>query len=106
MPRLDWQMWFAALEAEGLPPDPQATTAWLEREDVWLGRLVVALLRGEQPVLDLLAPSPVDGPTRYVRLTLWQYRFSDGGRDWWVRRSVGMLAGPFALSQSAATAGP
>jgi lipase maturation factor 1 len=99
MPRLDWQMWFAALEAEGLPPDPEATAAWLEREDVWLQRLVVALLRGERPVLDLLAPSQLDGaPPRYVRLTSWQYRFSGGGPDWWVRQRAGVLTGPFALS--------
>ena len=105
MPRLDWQMWFAALEAEGLPPDPAATTAWLEREDVWLGRLVVGLLRGERAVVDLLAAGQFEGaPPRYVRLRLWQYRFSDGGRDWWVRRPVGVLAGPFALPRSAAAA--
>ncbi len=107
MPRLDWQMWFAALEAESLPPDPEAATAWLEREDVWLQRLVVALLRGERPVLDLLAPSQLDeAPVRYVRLTSWQYRFSDGGPDWWVRRPAGVLAGPFALSPAEASTGP
>ena len=105
MPRLDWQMWFAALEAEALPPDPEATTAWLEGEDVWLQRLVVALLRGERPVLDLLAPSQFEEAPRYVRLRLWQYRFSDGGRDWWVRRPVGVLAGPFALPRPAGEAG-
>jgi hypothetical protein len=106
MPRLDWQMWFAALEAEALPPDPAATAAWRGREDVWLERLVVALLRGERPVLDLLAPGQLEGaPPRYVRLVLWQYRFSDGGPDWWVRRRVGVLAGPFALSP-AVSAGP
>ncbi len=102
MPRLDWQMWFAALRAEDLPPDPEATTAWLEREDVWLGRLVIGLLRGERAVAGLLAPGQFEGePPRSVRLTLWQYRFSDGGRDWWVRRPLGVLAGPFALPPSA-----
>jgi hypothetical protein len=107
MPRLDWQMWFAGLEAEALPPDPEDAAGWLQGEEVWLGRLVVALLHGERSVLGLLAPGQFGGgPPRYVRLTLWQYRFSDGGPDWWVRRRVGVLAGPFVLSPAAASAKP
>jgi predicted DCC family thiol-disulfide oxidoreductase YuxK len=106
MPRLDWQMWFAALSAEALAPDREAAAGWLQGEEMWLGRVVVALLRGERPVLDLLAPGQFEGgPPRYVRLVLWQYRFSDGGPDWWVRRRVAVLAGPFALSPSAAVVG-
>jgi predicted DCC family thiol-disulfide oxidoreductase YuxK len=105
MPRLDWLMWFAALRAESLPLDRETTTAWLASEDVWLQQLVVALLRGERPVLDLLGPSPFGAvPPRYVRLSLWQYRFSDGGRDWWVRRRVGLLAGPLSLSMPGVSA--
>jgi hypothetical protein len=102
MPRLDWQMWFAALEAESLPPDPGAANAWLQGQEFWLQRLVVALLRGERPVVDLLVAGQFErAPPRCVRLTVWQYRFSDGGHDWWVRQRVGVLAGPFALAQSA-----
>jgi hypothetical protein len=86
-------MWFAALRAESLPRDPAAAATWLEREDAWLSRLLAALLRRDRPVLDLLAPSSLPGPPpRYVRLTLWQYQFSDGGRAWWTRRRVGVLA--------------
>jgi predicted DCC family thiol-disulfide oxidoreductase YuxK len=98
MPRLDWQMWFAALRAESLAGDPEATRLWLETEDVWLQRLLVALLQGEPRVLDLLGPSPFRGSRpRSVRLVLWEYRFTDRGSDWWVRRPVGVLAGPVAL---------
>jgi predicted DCC family thiol-disulfide oxidoreductase YuxK len=98
MPRLDWQMWFAALRAERLIGQPRATRAWLQRGDVWLGRLVVALLRGEPQVQSLLEPSPFgEAPPREVRLVLWQYRFSHGGEAWWVRERVGVLAGPFRL---------
>ena len=90
MPRLDWQMWFAALRAEGLVGDPEATRAWLDQEDFWLQRLLVATLRGEPRVLELLGPAPFGGrPPRYVRLVLWQYRFSDHGSDWWVRKRRG-----------------
>jgi predicted DCC family thiol-disulfide oxidoreductase YuxK len=98
MPRLDWQMWFAALRAEGLVGDPQGVEAWLSGEDVWLGRLLVALLRGDPQVEALLAPSPFGRtPPRYLRLVLWEYRFSDGGEAWWTRQRVGVLAGPLAL---------
>jgi hypothetical protein len=100
MPRLDWQMWFAALRAESLAPDPEAVRIWLDAEDVWLQRLLVALLRGEPSVLALLGPAPFGAERpRYVRLVLWEYRFTDRGSDWWERRRVGVLAGPLALSQ-------
>jgi hypothetical protein len=99
MPRLDWQMWFAALRAESLALDPQATRVWLGEEDVWLRRLLIALLRGEPSVLDLLGPAPFGvGRPKYVRLVLWQYRFTDRGTDWWARRRVGVLTGPLAVS--------
>jgi hypothetical protein len=102
MPRLDWQMWFAALRAEQVAGDPAAVQYWLQREDVWLARLLEALLRGEPRVRALLAPSPFgDEHPRSVRLVLWQYRFSRGGPDWWERTTVGVLAGPFALTPTA-----
>jgi lipase maturation factor 1 len=105
MPRLDWQMWFAALRAEPLARDPRAASAWLQRGDGWLGRLVVGLLRGEPEVLALLEPSPFgSSPPHAVRLVLWEYRFSDGGRAWWTRERVGVLAGPWRLPASATAA--
>jgi predicted DCC family thiol-disulfide oxidoreductase YuxK len=100
MPRLDWQMWFAALRAERIDGDPVATQEWLFEEDVWLQRLLAALLRGEPRVAELMDPSPFEAPPRFVRLVLWEYRFSEGGSDWWTRRRVGVLAGPLALSAS------
>jgi predicted DCC family thiol-disulfide oxidoreductase YuxK len=107
MPRLDWQMWFAALRAERLFGDPEATQAWLSSEDAWLGRLIVALLRGEPEIEALLGPLPFEStPPRYVRLVLWEYRFSDGGESWWVRQRVGVLAGPLGLSAAPQTASP
>jgi predicted DCC family thiol-disulfide oxidoreductase YuxK len=100
MPRLDWQMWFAALRAEGLAGNPEAARAWLEREDAWLGRLLVGLLRREPSVLALLEPAPPGAQRpRYVRLVLWQYRFTDHGDDWWARQRVGVLVGPLSLSR-------
>jgi predicted DCC family thiol-disulfide oxidoreductase YuxK len=107
MPRLDWQMWFAALGAERVIGDPVATDAWLMQDDRWLARLLVGLLRGEPRIRALLARSPFgETPPRFVRLVLWQYRFTSGGPEWWARERVGVLAGPFRLPAAPRTPPP
>ncbi|MGE3629878.1 MAG: lipase maturation factor family protein, partial [Sandaracinaceae bacterium] len=64
MPRLDWQMWFAALGDFGDSP--------------WLLRFMRRLLEGQPGVLDLLADDPFDGhPPRFVRARVYDYRFGD-----------------------------
>jgi lipase maturation factor 1 len=80
-PRLDWQMWFAALS-------PYDATPWFQAFEL-------RLLEGSPEVLDLLRANPFPAhPPRYVRARLYDYRFttaaerrSNGG--WWVRRLVG-----------------
>lgn len=73
MPRLDWQMWFAALDPAGAD---------------WLGSFVERLFEGEPAVLRLLgeAARPAE-PPRYVRLRLYDYAFSEPrtGARWWQR---------------------
>jgi hypothetical protein len=76
MPRLDWQMWFAAL-------DPG-------RAD-WLGSFVARLFEGEPAVLGLLGQASRQAePPRYVRLRLYDYTFSEPGAD----ASYGAARGP------------
>ena len=76
-PRLDWQLWFAALAPAEQNP--------------WLKWLVYSLLTGSEPVLALFEHDPFKGvPPRYVRASLYQYHFSDRAtRDetgqWWTR---------------------
>jgi hypothetical protein len=73
MPRLDWQMWFAAL-------DPGRAN--------WLGSFVARLFEGEPAVLGLLGEASRRAePPAYVRLRLYDYRFSDPGDGavWWRR---------------------
>jgi hypothetical protein len=82
MPRLDWQMWFAAL-------DPREAQRWLVP-------LVQRLLDGDQAVTRLLGPNPLAGPLRCIRLTYYQYRFSTRAERaatgvWWTRERVGDL---------------
>ncbi|MCM2358486.1 MAG: lipase maturation factor family protein [Geobacteraceae bacterium] len=80
-PRLDWQMWFAALDPRTIEP--------------WLGNLVVRLLEGASPVLALLARNPFpEGPPRFIRLTVYRYRFATAAARrreglWWEREPVG-----------------
>lgn len=77
-PRLDWQMWFAALQG-----DYQNT--------YWFLNFMGSLLRGNPEVLKLLADNPFpDTPPRYVRATLYNYRFTDFATKrsdgmWWDR---------------------
>lgn len=72
-PRLDWQMWFASLSSCQANP--------------WLLSLQRHLLLGTPAVRALFAGGPV-GPQRFVRATVWDYRFAPLGAKgvWWVAR--------------------
>jgi lipase maturation factor 1 len=76
-PRLDWQMWFAALGSFQNNP--------------WFVALAHRLLEGTPEVLALLAHNPFpDAPPRYLRATVYNYRFSDWDTRnetgaWWTR---------------------
>ncbi len=81
MPRLDWQMWFAALG-----PRP---------EQPWFEDFCGALLEGSAPVLALLGRDPFPGaPPRFLRARLYAYTFTDRATRaatgcWWRRTLVG-----------------
>src|SRR5436309_12490940 len=80
-PRLDWQMWFAALGNS--------------RERVWVSQLVVALLRDKAPVTRLFEKNPfAERPPHYVRATIYRYRFTTTEEHrqtgaWWKREELG-----------------
>ncbi len=80
-PRLDWQMWFAALGSI--------------EENPWLVQFLGRLLEGSPAVVGLLAANPFpDHPPRYVRATTYDYRFTDaaerrGSGAWWRRKWIG-----------------
>jgi hypothetical protein len=89
MPRLDWQMWFAALSPR--------------RAEPWMVGLMRRLLEGAPDVLALLAENPFpDAPPRFVRLLYYHYEFAtpearhqDGA--WWQRTPRGALTVPLSL---------
>lgn len=84
MPRLDWQMWFAALHLEATGQIPG-----------WMSSLLGALAENRPAVSRLLLKNPFAGgePPVYFRIELYQYRFATAGERrtdgvWWVRTKV------------------
>jgi predicted DCC family thiol-disulfide oxidoreductase YuxK len=80
-PRLDWQMWFAALSSFRNAP--------------WFENFMVRLLQGSPEVLGLLQKDPFSGaPPKYVRALLFNYSFTDFASRrqtgaWWARTPRG-----------------
>jgi len=80
-PRLDWQMWFAALGNY--------------RENPWLLRFMERLLEGSPPVLELLGHNPFGGkPPKFIRAMVYDYRFTTFEErrqtgNWWKRELKG-----------------
>jgi hypothetical protein len=90
-PRLDWQMWFAALRGD-------------YTREVWFVRLVAALFRNEPAVLRLLARNPFpDQPPRFIRAVLYDYEFTTPSERsqtgaWWQREELGLYLPPVSLN--------
>ncbi|MBI1882952.1 MAG: lipase maturation factor family protein [Chlamydiae bacterium] len=88
-PRLDWQMWFAALGNV--------------RSNRWLLNFMARLLEGSPEVLKLLAKNPFpDTPPHYMRAELYDYHFTDletkrKEGTWWTRERKGLYCPPISL---------
>lgn len=87
MPRLDWQMWFAALGE------------W--RRNPWLVELMRRLLEGAEAPVGLLQVNPFAGqsPPLYVRAVVYRYRFTtreerDESGAWWKAEYRGIYLPP------------
>ena len=91
-PRLDWQMWFAALG------DYRSTP--------WFSHLMLRLLEGSPPVLALLARNPFPhSPPKYVRALIYDYQFTTWSErqakgEWWHRRLLGGYFPTVTLNRS------
>jgi hypothetical protein len=81
-PRLDWQMWFAALGR------------W--ERNLWFVRMIGRLLEGSDSVEALLAHNPFgDAPPRFIRAVLYEYTFTGFQQkrqtgEWWERSRKGL----------------
>ena len=88
-PRLDWQMWFAALGNA--------------RENGWFYNFAARLMQGSAPVLGLLERNPFPGsPPRYIRAVVYDYRFTDFAERrrtgaWWRREEKATYLPPISL---------
>ncbi|PYI80099.1 MAG: hypothetical protein DME26_22235 [Verrucomicrobia bacterium] len=91
-PRLDWQMWFAALgDYRGNP---------------WFINFCGRLLQGSPEVLRLLDRNPFSGkPPRYVRAVVYDYHFTNlearhRTDDWWRREVKGLYCPVLSLPEN------
>ena len=84
-PRLDWQMWFAALSDY--------------RQNRWFVGLMLRIMQGEPTVLRLLRYNPFPkAPPKYVRARLYLYHFTHFGESgWWKREDRGLYFPPVSL---------
>jgi hypothetical protein len=84
MPRLDWQMWFAALSIYYEHQMPQ-----------WLELFAQQLKAGNPAVIGLLDHNPFpQAPPKQLRLRLYLYQFATPEEHektgaWWTRTLVG-----------------
>ena len=87
-PRLDWQMWFAAMST----PD----------EYPWTLNLIWKLLHNDQGALSLFAGNPFPNkPPRYIRAVLYRYKFAKPGNPghlWWTRETIGNWLPPTSVN--------
>jgi hypothetical protein len=96
MPRLDWQLWFAALRGYEKAP--------------WFGHFAARLLEAEPSVLGLMFRDPFDGtPPHYLRARLFDYHFSSPDQRsegiWWNRTELRSYTPELSLSPRGSAGG-
>lgn len=90
-PRLDWQMWFAALSDF--------------RHNPWFVNFCIRLLQGSPNVIALLKENPFpDKPPKFIRAQLYDYRFTDFATHrqtgaWWKRELLGSYLPAISLRE-------
>ena len=77
-PRLDWQLWFAAMEHY--------------QENPWFILMMKRLLEGDATLLRLFETNPFPkSPPKFIRARLFVYHFTHwGSKDWWTREEKGL----------------
>jgi hypothetical protein len=89
-PRLDWQIWFAAMSRPERYP--------------WTLHLVAKLLKNDPGALSLLSTNPFPGrPPRFVRAAYYRYEFAPPGNPegaWWSRQYLGEWLPPLSADDS------
>ncbi|PIK46800.1 putative lipase maturation factor 2 [Apostichopus japonicus] len=92
-PRLDWQMWFAALGSA--------------RQNPWFISLIYRLLTHQEEVLNLIDHNPFSkSPPKFIRAKLYHYHFtswSKNSKNWWRRKEVETYLSPVTKESQAIT---
>ncbi len=88
-PRLDWQMWFAALGSY--------------TENPWVGSLMYRVLVGDPIVIRLMDRPPFAKPPKYLRAMVYNYQFTTPAERArtgavWTRTLKGTWFGPVSLT--------
>ncbi|MGZ3742484.1 MAG: lipase maturation factor family protein [Pseudobdellovibrionaceae bacterium] len=88
-PRLDWQMWFAALGTFS--------------QNLWLQNLMARIFLNSEDVLKLLKENPFPHVPKYLRLVKYKYKFTSLRElfekgEWWRREYVGLYSPVFEKS--------
>jgi predicted DCC family thiol-disulfide oxidoreductase YuxK len=97
-PRLDWQMWFAALGNV--------------RQNPWFVSFCVRLLQGSPEVVGLLERNPFPNqPPKYIRARVYDYQFTSQEERrrtgaWWKRELKGEFLPPISLEMLRQSAAP
>lgn len=79
-PRLDWQMWFLALDPSNLSP--------------WFNDFLEKIFKGSEEVISLLGEYPFkEVPPKFVRVSVYLYRFSSfkerkETKNFWIRENL------------------
>jgi hypothetical protein len=81
-PRLDWQLWFAAMSSA--------------EDEPWLLNVVWKLLHADPTLRRLFAHDPFgDEPPRFIRIMRYRYQFAPPGSDaTWARQLEGYWLPP------------
>ena len=93
-PRLDWQMWFAALRGDGVFRDPRYK---------WFSMFIIRILQKSPEVWNILDPSMQKHmeTTTYLRASMYEYDFApkkeEGNDAVYVRKNLGTLLPPTRL---------
>lgn len=91
-PRLDWQVWFAAMQDYAANP--------------WLVHLIYKLLNGDPIINRLLEVNPFanQAPPKWIRAEYYRYRFTSPGEPgWWIRSHQGSYLPPLSLDNTSLT---
>ena len=83
-PRIDWQIWFAAME----PP----------QQNPWLLHMIWKLLDNDKATLSLLAKNPfLNEKPKYIRVQYYKYKFAKPfAKPYWEREYIGEWLSPLS----------